>query len=51
VLIIHNREIIKNADQIILMSDGRPQTIDFCEQLLSTQDFKSLKLNQNKPNQ
>ena len=41
--------MIKNADQIILMSDGRPQTIDSYEQLLSAQDFKSLKLNQNKP--
>ena len=50
VLIIHNLDMIKNADQIILMRDGRPQTIDSYEQLLSAQDFKSLKLNQNKPN-
>lgn len=50
VLIIHNLEMIKNADQIILMSNGRSHLIDSYDQLLSTQEYKSLKLNQNNPN-
>ena len=50
VLIFHNLEMIKNADQIILMINGRSLMIDSYNQLLSTQEYKSLKLNQNNPN-
>jgi len=50
VLIIHNLDVVKHADEIILMSDGTSQIIESFDKLLSTPDFKSLKLVQSNKN-
>ncbi|MFQ5496712.1 MAG: ABC transporter ATP-binding protein [Nitrosopumilus sp.] len=50
VLVIHNLDVIKHADQIILISNGHSQMMNSFDQLLSTTDFKSLKLIQNSNN-
>lgn len=47
ILIVHNLNLIKNADQIILMNNGKSRKIDSYEQLLSTPEYESLKLTQN----
>jgi len=49
ILVIHNLDMIKNANQIVLMSDGKSHDIDSYDQLLSTQEYKSLKQNQKNP--
>jgi len=51
ILIVHNLNLIKNADQIILMNNGKSRKIDSYEQLLSTPEYESLKLTQNNPEQ
>lgn len=50
VLIIHNLDMIKNADQIILLDKGKSCKIDSYDKLLSTQEYKFLKLNKNNHN-
>ena len=50
ILVIHNLDMIKNADQFVLMSNGQSHKIDSYDQLLSTQEYKSLKQNQSNPN-
>ena len=50
ILVIHNLDMIKNADQFVLMSNGKSQKIDSYDQLLSTQEYKSLKQNHTNPN-
>ena len=50
ILIIHNLDRIKNADQIILMSNGKSHKISSYEELLLSPEYKALKLNQTNSN-
>lgn len=50
ILVIHNLDMIKNAEHFVLMSNGKSNEIDSYDQLLATQEYKSLKQNQSNTN-